>query len=314
MRDLKTGSSTEQLQKGLLMLNPHMQRAVFDVRCGAWCHSAPPNAINIHLHQQLRLWQPLRDINNSSIPSFCLLHFLTGTGFCLVLFSVHRAACLGVEQQQLSCLQPGQPLDLAAFAEQHSARLQQAQEQLSRVYAAAVATAKAAGEKALAAVQQQLLGVAAGAAADAGIARWVFAVPCASVLADCRLAFLFPAHTAWAPQWASKWTCLIHIHQMVYASLLGRACSMDLSIELATNQHTRQAAHTNSSWIPCHHVAVFVLQCPAFIPGRPGAGAASSGAGRQQQQRLKRSCRSGVGCDAGAAAERIVCHAGSQAC
>lgn len=68
-----------------------------------------------------------------------------------------------MQSQQLSCLQPGQALSLAEFAEQHAAQLQRCQAQLDEVYTGAVSTAAAACERALAALQQEMLGVAGAA-------------------------------------------------------------------------------------------------------------------------------------------------------
>jgi hypothetical protein len=75
-----------------------------------------------------------------------------------------------VQSQQLSCLQPGQALSLAEFADQHAAQLESCQAQLAEVYSSAVATAAAACERALAALQQEMLGVA-GAAVGAELGR-----------------------------------------------------------------------------------------------------------------------------------------------
>lgn len=52
-------------------------------------------------------------------------------------------------------------MSLADFAAWHAARLEQGQQYLSKVYADAVNTATAASERAMAALQQEMLGAAA---------------------------------------------------------------------------------------------------------------------------------------------------------
>ncbi|KAF8058456.1 DNAH6 [Scenedesmus sp. PABB004] len=81
-----------------------------------------------------------------------------------------RAACLEVEGQQLCCLEAGRPTTLEGFAEAHTARLAAAQEQLVGVAARVVATATAACEGAVAALEQQLVGAAPAAGPDAALA------------------------------------------------------------------------------------------------------------------------------------------------
>jgi len=88
-----------------------------------------------------------------------------------------RTACLEVEAQQLTCMQLGQALSLADWAEQHAVRLLQCRQQLDSVYADAVSTAAAACERALAALQEEMLGAAGegmsavGGGADFGKAK-----------------------------------------------------------------------------------------------------------------------------------------------
>lgn len=98
------------------------------------------------------------------------MYYCDSHASCAALSITNRSACLDVEAQQLCRLQPGTALPLPQFAAQHATRLEQAQEHLAGVYAQAVATAAAACDRALAALQAEMLGVA-GAAAGAELAK-----------------------------------------------------------------------------------------------------------------------------------------------